>query len=83
LNISTSGLRLLQHLWSFSNSSLLDARSYAPGARAISNCSTCAGNYWWRRHGYCRAYTPGTHARKEEDRLLVEFPCNPTRTPTL
>jgi hypothetical protein len=28
----------------------------------------------------CRAYTSGTHARKEEDRLLVEFPCTPTRT---
>jgi hypothetical protein len=28
----------------------------------------------------CRAYTPGTHARKEEDVLLLEFPCNPTRT---
>jgi hypothetical protein len=29
---------------------------------------------------YCRAYTPGTHARKEEEGLLLEFPCNPTRT---
>jgi hypothetical protein len=28
----------------------------------------------------CRAYTPGTHARKEEDELLLEFPYNPTRT---
>jgi hypothetical protein len=28
----------------------------------------------------CRAYSPGTHARKEEDRLLLKFPCNPTRT---
>jgi hypothetical protein len=28
----------------------------------------------------CRAYTPGTHARKEEDRVLPEFPCNPIRT---
>jgi hypothetical protein len=28
----------------------------------------------------CRAYTPGTHARKDEDELLLEFPCNPTRT---
>jgi hypothetical protein len=28
----------------------------------------------------CRAYTPGTHARKEEDELLLEFPCNSTRT---
>jgi hypothetical protein len=28
----------------------------------------------------CRAYTPGTHARKEEDGLLLEFPCNSTRT---
>jgi hypothetical protein len=27
----------------------------------------------------CRAYTPGT-ATKEADRLLVEFPCTPTRT---
>jgi hypothetical protein len=30
--------------------------------------------------GVCRTYTPGTHARKEEDRLLLEFPCNSTRT---
>jgi hypothetical protein len=29
---------------------------------------------------YCRAYSPYTHARKEEDGLLLEFPCNPTRT---
>jgi hypothetical protein len=28
----------------------------------------------------CWAYSPGTHARKDEDRLLLEFPCNPTRT---
>jgi hypothetical protein len=28
----------------------------------------------------CRAYTPGSHARKEEDGLLLEFPCNSTRT---
>jgi hypothetical protein len=28
----------------------------------------------------CRAYSPGTHARKEEDGLLLEFPCNPIRT---
>jgi hypothetical protein len=28
----------------------------------------------------CRAYTPGTQARKGEDRLLLEFPCNSTRT---
>jgi hypothetical protein len=28
----------------------------------------------------CRAYTPGTHTRKNEDGLLLEFPCNPTRT---
>jgi hypothetical protein len=28
----------------------------------------------------CWAYSPGTHARKEEDGLLIEFPCNPTRT---
>jgi hypothetical protein len=30
--------------------------------------------------GACQAYSPGTHARKEEDGLLLEFPCNPTRT---
>jgi hypothetical protein len=29
---------------------------------------------------YCRAYSPGTLARKEEDGLLLEFPCNSTRT---
>jgi hypothetical protein len=30
--------------------------------------------------GACRAYSLGTHARKEEDRLLLKFPRNPTRT---
>jgi hypothetical protein len=30
--------------------------------------------------GACRAYSPCTHAKKEEDGLLLEFPCNPTRT---
>jgi hypothetical protein len=30
--------------------------------------------------GACRVYTPGTHARKDEDELLPEFPCNPIRT---
>jgi hypothetical protein len=30
--------------------------------------------------GACRAYTPGTHARKEEHGFLLEFPYNPTRT---
>jgi hypothetical protein len=42
-------------------------------------------------HSLCRAYSLGTHARKDEDRLLVEspvillglVPCNPTRTPVL
>jgi hypothetical protein len=33
--------------------------------------------------GACRAYSPGTHARKDEDGLLLEFPCNPTRTCTV
>jgi hypothetical protein len=28
----------------------------------------------------CRAYTPGTHARKEEDGLLLEFLCDPIKT---
>jgi hypothetical protein len=28
----------------------------------------------------CRAYTPDTHARKDEDGLLLEFLCNPIRT---
>jgi hypothetical protein len=32
------------------------------------------------QRGDCRAYSPGTHARKEEDGLLLEFPYNPTRT---
>jgi hypothetical protein len=36
--------------------------------------------YLRARVGKCRAYSPGTHARKEEDRLLLEFPCNPIRT---
>jgi hypothetical protein len=38
--------------------------------------------------GTCRVYSPGTHARKDEDTharkdedgLLLEFPCNPIRT---
>jgi hypothetical protein len=30
--------------------------------------------------GACRTYSPGTHARKDEDGLLLEFSCNPTRT---
>jgi hypothetical protein len=30
--------------------------------------------------GACRAYSSGTHARKDEDGLLLEFPYNPTRT---
>jgi hypothetical protein len=30
--------------------------------------------------GDCRAYSLGTHTRKDEDGLLLEFPCNPTRT---
>jgi hypothetical protein len=30
--------------------------------------------------GACRAYSPGTHTRKDEDGLLLEFPCNPIRT---
>jgi hypothetical protein len=33
-----------------------------------------------QRRCICRAYTPGTHARKDEDGLLLEFPCNPIRT---
>jgi hypothetical protein len=32
----------------------------------------------WQRD--CRAYTPGTQAGKKEDRLLLELPCNSTRT---
>jgi hypothetical protein len=31
-------------------------------------------------NGECRAYIPSTHARKEEDRVLLDFPCNPIRT---
>jgi hypothetical protein len=30
--------------------------------------------------GQCWAYTPGTHTRKDDDGLILEFPCNPTRT---
>jgi hypothetical protein len=30
--------------------------------------------------GACRAYTLGIHAWKDEDGLLLEFPCNPIRT---
>jgi hypothetical protein len=33
--------------------------------------------------GACRAYSPGTHARKDKDGLLLELPCNPTRTCTV
>jgi hypothetical protein len=31
-------------------------------------------------NGFRRAYSPGTHARKDEDGLLLEFPSNRTRT---
>jgi hypothetical protein len=37
----------------------------------------------WRERSWCRAYSLGTHARKDEDGLLIEFPCNPTRTCTV
>jgi hypothetical protein len=30
-----------------------------------------------------RAYSLGTHARQDEDGLLLEFPCNTTRTCTV
>jgi hypothetical protein len=30
-----------------------------------------------------QAYTPGTHARKDEDVLLLELPGSPTRTHTV
>jgi hypothetical protein len=30
--------------------------------------------------GDCRAYTPGTHTRKDEDILLLEFPYNHSST---
>jgi hypothetical protein len=30
--------------------------------------------------GACRAYTPDTHGRKDEDGLLLQFPSNPTKT---
>jgi hypothetical protein len=32
------------------------------------------------RGGDCRVYTSGTHARKDEYRLLLDFSCNPIRT---
>jgi hypothetical protein len=38
----------------------------------LLSTSTCSGA--------CRAYTLGTHVRKEEDGLLLEFPCNSIRT---
>jgi hypothetical protein len=52
-------------------------RPQRPDAEEVSNqeeVSACPNL------GFCRAYTPGTHTRKDEDILLVEFPCNPTRT---
>jgi hypothetical protein len=33
--------------------------------------------------GACRAYSPGTYARKDEDGIQLEFPCNPNRTCTV
>jgi hypothetical protein len=45
--------------------------------------NTSLGNdlsFWSQRSYGCRAYSPGTHARKEEDGLLLEFSYNPTRT---
>jgi hypothetical protein len=64
------------------------------GGRQRSVCRAAEGGHLNRRLGTlgeavcerpimtwaCRAYSPCTHARKEEDGLLLEFPCNPTRT---
>jgi hypothetical protein len=41
-------------------------------------------NVWNIEHlRRCRAYSPGTHTRKDEDGFLLEFSCNPTRTCTV
>jgi hypothetical protein len=47
-----------------------------PGGQTTLGRSAQAGRPY-------RAYSPGTHARKDEDGLLLEFPCNPTRTCTV
>jgi hypothetical protein len=46
----------------------------------LSKFGTSIGKGYESGGLFCRAYSPGTHARKEEDGLLLEFPCNPTRT---
>jgi hypothetical protein len=57
--------------------------SYSPEYRGLAVSETpVGGGVIGARSpgGRCRAYSPGTHARKDEDGLLLEFPCNPTRT---
>jgi hypothetical protein len=46
----------------------------------MSSANRGRGRGKYHPRGGCRAYTSGTHARKEEDGLLLEFPCNSTRT---
>jgi hypothetical protein len=62
-------------LWSWGHS-----RTTRQGRQDYSKTSYSTTKYLRACCMDCRAYTPGTHARKEEDRLLLEFPCNPTRT---
>jgi hypothetical protein len=80
--------------WSLPFEIMCDASDYAVGAvlgqtkdkkhHAIAYASkTLIGpqlNYATTEKQLCRAYSPGTHTRKDEDGLLLEFPCNPIRT---
>jgi hypothetical protein len=64
----------------------LEPRGAALGVAAEDHVVGAADPGWTatgapaRPRGRCRAYSPGTHARKDEDGLLLEFHCNPTRT---
>jgi hypothetical protein len=71
LDFKTDELDHLPASWQFK-----DAQELLEGAsrllRLLLSTIMCSGA--------CRAYTPGIHAKKEEDGLLLEFPCNSTRT---
>jgi hypothetical protein len=69
-------LRQFKYYWRFLQAVLEDAQELlAEASRLLElllSTTMCSGA--------CRAYSPDTHARKDEDGLLLEFPCNPTRT---
>jgi hypothetical protein len=66
------GWRLLQAVLEDAQELLTEVSSLLELLHSTTMCS-----------GACRAYSPITHARKDEDGLLLEFPYNPTRTCTV